>query len=218
MVNLAIFDMMRKPVPNYYEQSATVLINLNIFNNLYLFMSYPQLIFYTIFLFVIPYLAYTQQRVDGPVIEGYGAVWSIDKPDYDTQTDVSWKVVFDIMNSPEDKTKLNPSIETVARFLNMHAQGGVPKDSMKIAMVVHNLASKDLMTDEAYNRRYNQNNPNAGMVMALHQAGVEIIFCGQSSVSRKIPPKDTLEGIQLGLSAMTALIQFQNDNYRLIKF
>ena len=160
MVNLAIFDMMRKPVPNYYEQSAPDIINLNIFKILCLFMAYPQRIFYFIFLFVLPCLAYTQQRVDGPVIEGYGAVWSIDNPDYSTRTDVGWKVVFDVMNSPEDKAKLNPTIETVARFLNMHAQGGVPKDSMKVAMVVHNLASKDIMTDEAYNRRYNQNNPN----------------------------------------------------------
>ena len=56
------------------------------------------------------------------------------------------------------------------------------------------------------------------MIRALFNSGAEIIFCGQSSVSRGFPRSETIEGVQLGLSAMTALIQLQNEGYRLIKF
>jgi len=52
----------------------------------------------------------------------------------------------------------------------------------------------------------------------LIDAGGEIIFCGQSSKSRGFPKEDLIEGVQMSLSAMTALIHLQDDNYRLIKF
>lgn len=158
------------------------------------------------------------QKTAGPIIENYGKVWKIDNPDYKTQTDSEFKVVFDIMNSPEDLSQRNASIETAARFLNMHAQSGVTKENMKIALVVHNKASKDICTNKAYNDRYGVDNPNTEMITALMNAGVEFVFCGQSSASRNFPKKDLQPGVQLGLSAMTALIQFQNKGYRLIKF
>ena len=47
---------------------------------------------------------------------------------------------------------------------------------------------------------------------------VQIIFCGQSSNSRNIPKEQLIDGVQLSLSAMTALIQLQDQGYRLVKF
>ena len=159
-----------------------------------------------------------QEKKAGPVIENFGKVWAIENPDFVTPTDTEYKVVFDIMNSPEDPAQLNASIETAARFLNMHAQAGVPIENMKVALVVHNKASKDIITDTAYQARFQMDNPNAEMVQDLLDAGVQFIFCGQSSVSRNFPIEETITGVELGLSAMTALIQLQNQGYRLIKF
>jgi intracellular sulfur oxidation DsrE/DsrF family protein len=122
------------------------------------------------------------------------------------------------MNSPADTTQQNASIETAARFLNMHAQNGVPAEQMKVALVVHNKASKDLITDIAYKKRYGVENPNSEMINQLLEANVAIIFCGQSSLSRNFPKQDLIPGVQLSLSAMTALIQLQNEGYTFIKF
>lgn len=173
-------------------------------------------------LFTLAFLAlfclHGQEKKSGPIIENYGKVWSIDNPEYSIDKDTEFKVVFDIMNSPEDTNQLNASIETAARFLNMHAQSGVSKDQMKVALVVHNKASKDIITNEAYKKRYGISNPNAEMVQELMDAGVQFIFCGQSSLSRNFPIEETIDGVQLSLSAMTALIQLQNEGYRLIKF
>ena len=171
-----------------------------------LFVLYPSL------------FCWAQTKDAGPVIRDYGKVWEISDPDYKTDTEKELKVVFDIMNSPESHTTINPSIETAARFLNMHAQAGVPISNLKVALVVHNQASKDIITNAAYQERYKTNNPNEGLVKALLEAGTEIIFCGQSSLSRHLPRENMIEGVQLGLSAMTALIQLQNYGYQLIKF
>jgi intracellular sulfur oxidation DsrE/DsrF family protein len=159
-----------------------------------------------------------QEKKAGPIIADYGKVWEINNQDYKIEKNQELKVVFDIMNSPKDTSALNRSIETAARFLNMHAQSGVALENMKVALVVHNKASKDISTNEAYKDKYGVNNPNAEMVQQLMDAGVAFIFCGQSSLSRDFPIEETIPGVQLSLSAMTALIQLQNDGYRLIKF
>ncbi len=159
-----------------------------------------------------------QEKKAGPVINKSGAVWPVADPDYPTNTQKEFKAVFDIMDSPESAEQLNPSIETVARFLNMHAQQGVPPEQLKAVMVVHNKASKDLLKDEIYKSRYGVPNPNSVMIQELMEHGVTVIFCGQSSLSRKIPKDETLSGVQLALSAMTALISLQDEGYRLIKF
>ncbi|MBT8187518.1 MAG: DsrE family protein [Croceitalea sp.] len=162
--------------------------------------------------------AWCQTKKAGPIIPDYGEVWSIDNPDYKIIKDMPLKVVFDIMNSPEDVSSLNKSIETAARFLNMHAQSGVAKENMHVALVVHNQASKDIIINSAYNEKYGTDNPNHDMVKQLMDAGVSFILCGQSSLSRNFPIEETIPGVQLSLSAMTALIQLQNEGYRLIKF
>ncbi|MBQ4915379.1 DsrE family protein [Maribacter sp. MMG018] len=163
-------------------------------------------------------VTFAQEKKSGPIIENYGKVWAIENPDYKVNKDTTFKAVFDIMNSPEDSSQLNTSLETAARFLNMHAQSGVPLEQLKVALVVHNKASKDVITSKAYKAKYGVDNPNEDLLKALIEAGVQVMFCGQSSASRGYPKEDLLDGVQLSLSAMTALIQLQNDNYRLIKF
>lgn len=163
-------------------------------------------------------LILAQQKSAGPVIVDYGEVYEIKDPDFETDKTKEFKVVFDIMNSPEAHDELNKSIETAARFLNMHAQNGVPAEQLEVALVVHNRASKDIITNEAYQKRYGTENPNQEMIQALIASGGQIIFCGQSSVARDFPKDDLIDGVQLSLSAMTALIQLQDKGYRLIKF
>lgn len=161
-------------------------------------------------------LAQTKQT--GPIIKDYGKVWTIENPDFKVDPTKEYKAVFDIMNSPESHESVNATIETAARFLNMHAQSGVPAENLKVALVVHNRASKDVITNEAYQKKYGVDNPNQELIKALMDAGGQIIFCGQSSLSRDFPREDLIEGVQLSLSAMTALIQLQDEDYRLIKF
>ncbi|MEM9076025.1 MAG: DsrE family protein [Bacteroidota bacterium] len=163
-------------------------------------------------------LGLAQEKKTGPVLEEYGEVWTIENPDFVTDTNMEFKVVFDIMQSPESPADLNRSIETAARFLNMHAQSNVPESQLKVALVVHSKASKDVIKNDAYLTRFGTQNPNYTMINQLMEAGVEVILCGQSSKSRKYPKEEFIPGVKISLSAMTALIQLQNKGYQLIKF
>ncbi|WP_435622516.1 DsrE family protein [Flagellimonas sp.] len=163
-------------------------------------------------------ISFAQERKAGPVLEDYGKVWKIENPDFAVDKTMDYKVVFDIMESPDSHTEINRSIETAARFLNMHAQSGIPYSQLNVALVVHSKASKDLINNEAYKARFGVSNPNFNMVNQLMDAGVKVILCGQSSKSRDYPKEDLIPGTEISLSAMTALIQLQNNGYQLIKF
>lgn len=159
-----------------------------------------------------------QEKHTGPVIPDFGAVWDIPGATYPTRTEGTLMAVFDVMQSPEDHTQVNPWIETAARFLNMHAAAGMNPDNLKVALVVHNKASTDLLDHPGYQQRFGSDNPNHALLSALMESGTQVIFCGQSSIAREVPIEQTIDGVQLSLSAMTALLQLQDQGYRLIKF
>ena len=164
------------------------------------------------------YFATAQEKAAGPIIKDYGKVFKVENTDFKIDKKQDFKAVFDVMNTPEGHETINPYIETAARFLNMHAQVGVPKEQLQAAIILHNLAAKDVMNTTAYTIKYGVKNPNAELIKALLEAEVQVILCGQSAMSRGIAKEELIEGVQFSLSAMTALIQLQNENYRLIKF
>jgi intracellular sulfur oxidation DsrE/DsrF family protein len=163
-------------------------------------------------------LSFGQEKSTGPIIKEFGAVYKVENPDFKVDTKQDFKAVFDVGNSPKEHITINPYIETGARFLNMHAQVGVPVNQLKVALVIHGSAAKDILTDAAYKERYATNNPNLQLIKALLAADVQVILCGQSANSRQIEKGEMIKGVQLSLSAMTVLVQLQNENYRLIKF
>ncbi|MEY8779863.1 DsrE family protein [Allomuricauda sp. XS_ASV26] len=178
-------------------------------------MNFQRLPLFVLILFT--FYGYSQSTKAGPIIEDYGAVWEIDNPDFVTDTTQEFKVAFDVKDGPESDTELNRNINTVARFLNMHAQSGVPVSQIKAALIVHGTAARNLLTNEAYKKRYEAANPNLELVKSLLDAGVEVIMCGQSSKTRELPKEELIPGVKIALSAMTANILLQNEGYRPIK-
>lgn len=173
---------------------------------------------FIILLLLLPSALTAQVAEAGPVIKDFGKVYRVDQPTYQTNMESEFKVVFDVLDSPEEEDKRNRKLETAARFLNMHVQAGKDRDLLKVAVVVHGTAATDLLDNEAHSKRFGTPNPNRDLLQALMDEGVEIILCGQSANSRDIDPNTLIPGVKLALSAMTALIQMQQSGYQLIKF
>ena len=85
-------------------------------------------------------------------------------------------------------------------------------------MVIHGKATRELLTDVAFQKRFGMDNPNRALVEALIAADVEVILCGQSAAFGGYDKSELLPGVKLALSAMTALVGLQNQGYRLIAF
>lgn len=157
-------------------------------------------------------------RINGPVIDNYGSVYKVNDIDFTTDSTAIFKVVFDIDRIFENKDLPNPLIETAARFLNLHVQNGMPIENLEVALVIHGAASNDILSNEKHKERFDKPNPNARLLEELDERGVQIILCGQTAAHRNISKEDALPQVKWALSAMTALIQLQNNEYRLIKF
>ncbi len=171
----------------------------------------------TLILF-LPFIAAAQEPATGPVFTEFGKVYDVEEPSFSTDLEGTFKVVFDVLDSPGKGDGINRQLETVARFLNMHVRAGKDRSSLQVALVVHGAAATDLLKPGAYQERFGKSNPNTELIEALLREDVAVILCGQSANHRNIQPASLIPGVKLSLSAMTALVQLQNDGYQLIKF
>lgn len=152
----------------------------------------------------------------GPVIEGYGAVYDVPDIELPTPVDHGYRVVFDVSRSSEEPGDLNPHLNTVARFLNMHARAGVPLERMELAVVLHGVAGKDALREEPFRERFGTRNANLELIRLLADVGVEFYMCGQTAVHRGLPDADLAESVTMALSAMTARAVLAARGYRTV--
>ncbi len=158
------------------------------------------------------------ERVQGKVIPHFGQTYNVDNPDFATDLENPFKVVFDVSSAPEKADVKNRWIETVARFLNMHSEAGKPTSQLDVAMVLHGNASYGLLSNEIYHEKFGVDNPNIPLFEELLDAGVQVILCGQTAAHRDLGANRRIPNIQVALSAMTAMIQLQQKGYILINF
>jgi intracellular sulfur oxidation DsrE/DsrF family protein len=158
------------------------------------------------------------QARTGPAIPGFGPVYSVDEPTFTTDIDAQYRIVFEVAQGAESPDQLNSRIETLARFLNMHAQVGVPRENMKLALVLHGTAGKDALGHDGYRRRYGIDNPNAALLDALGDFGVRVILCGQTQMHRGLERAELVPSVEVALSAMTAIASLASEGYQLIAF
>ena len=161
----------------------------------------------------------------GTAIAEYGKIADVvsDQP-FSKRT--KFKVVFDAAK-PGTPGEVNRSFNSLARFINMHHAQGVPVKNIKLALVLHGGAAKDVTRDSYYIGETEKNvdgkteqigNANAPLIKALLENGVEIYVCGQTAAYYDIKNEDLLPGVKMSLSAMTAHALLQQKGYTLNPF
>jgi intracellular sulfur oxidation DsrE/DsrF family protein len=154
----------------------------------------------------------------GPVVPNYGPVMAPPAGSYNLDPDVHYKVSMDVAGTAEMPGEQNRHLVSAARFLNMHARNGIPQENVEFAIIVHGPAAKDLLTDAAHEKRYNEPNPNTGLLKELNAAGVPIYLCSQTAAFRNMAPEEFSPAVTMSLSAMTAHVRLQQEGYTLIPF
>ena len=127
-----------------------------------------------------------------------------------------YKIAWGIGQGAADKTAdVNPSLPTLARYVNTLAKWGVPKEKRHIIVMFHqrNDDFDIVMTNAAFKAKYGKDNPNIALISALTKAGVQFRACGQAVVGRKIAAKDVNPDIQVDLWAMTTFFNLQMKGY-----
>lgn len=149
-------------------------------------------------------------------IKGDGNYYNV--PEHDEINDSTvFKIAFDVADDAE-KGAQNNSINSLARFINMHLAHGVKPENIQLALVVHGSASVDVLANSEYKKRFNVDNKNQALIEQLLENNTKVYVCGQSATHFKVTPALLIEGVKMSLSAMTAHAQLQQQGYTLNPF
>ncbi|MDH5608381.1 MAG: DsrE family protein [Cyclobacteriaceae bacterium] len=172
-------------------------------------------------LLTIPFLylgfALHAQNESSPLVPDFGKIWDLEnvvKPD----PSKTYKIVIDLKTPITSPGEINEGLDNVARLLNLHATGGIPKENLSVAVVIHGGATSIALDNIGYQAKHTKTNPNLELIRQLREAGVELFVCGQSLTARKHPFGQVNPEIKIGLSMLTVVTEKMMDGYALMVF
>ena len=152
------------------------------------------------------------QDAQFPIIKGFGGIYEIEGgvlPDAESD----YNIVIDLKTMQRDKESINPGLNNVARMMNLHGLGGVKPENLKVAVVIHGGTTEAILNNEAYQKRYEVDNPNLELIDTLKEAGVEIYVCGQSLLAREYALEEVNTQVTIGLSMLTVFTTYMNNGF-----
>ncbi len=158
-----------------------------------------------------------QKRVN-PVIKNFGGIYDIPEATVKPDPNQEYKIVIDVYGGSEDKSKIDRSLNNVARMLNLHAVGGVSPEKMSVVLALHAQSTYSIMDNDSYRKKFGSENPNIKLVEELNEAGVKITVCGQSLKSRNVKGNRLLSEVEIATSMLTTVTSYQMKGYQLLKF
>lgn len=149
----------------------------------------------------------------GKTIPTFGKIAAVADADLVIPPDMEFRVAFDV-GKQSDPGQINRTLDSAARFINMHVEAGVAKENIHVAVVVHGSAALDLTRHEVYRKLHGgKDNANVDALNALMDNNTEIYLCGQTAAYRGVGKDDLVPGVKLALSAMTAHAWLLQHNY-----
>lgn len=163
-------------------------------------------------LFLLSGIYLSAQQPHYPIIKGYGGIYEIEDS-VNPDPGMEYKIVVDLKFLDRDKESVNRGLDNVARMMNLHGLGGVKAENVSVAVVIHGGATDLVLTNEAYQKRYEVYNPNLELISILKQAGVEVYVCGQSLLAREYEPEEVNPEISIGLSMLTVFTTYMHKGF-----
>ena len=146
---------------------------------------------------------------NGPTVPGFGAIVPVPTAANTPDPRLRYRVMFSVTKAAEAPAKLSPSLDKVARFLNLLGSRGIRPEPNDIVVILHGPATATTLTDDAYRARFGVTNPNLALIQALRRSGAAIHVCGQALAAQKIDRSMVSGDVTIDLSAMTTIATFQ---------
>jgi len=151
------------------------------------------------------------------VIPGYGAITPVEGATERPDRTLRYRVLFGVTKAASAPDKINPSLEKVARFLNLLGKDGVRPKPGDVVVIVSGPATPIVTDDAAYSRKTGvAANPNLALIEELKRAGVSVRVCSQALVGNKVDPATVEKGVAIDVSALTTMATLQLRGWALI--
>lgn len=129
----------------------------------------------------------------------------------------TYRIAWAVNVGPERPDSVVPGFRSVANFLRVGDANGVPRANQKLAIVVWGTATHSLLADDAYRAARGVGNASIPLLQALHDAGVQIIVCGEALMNRKLDPRDLLPFVKIAPTATMALATLHTEGYAIFR-
>jgi intracellular sulfur oxidation DsrE/DsrF family protein len=151
-----------------------------------------------------------------PAIQGYGGIHPTEGASERPDRRLRYRVVFNITKAAPEPGKVNPSLDKVARFLNLLAADGVRPRRGDVVAIVHGAATPLVMSNEAYRAKHGAPNPNLELIRRLREAGAEVHVCSQALFGNRIERTSVAELVEVDVAALVTIANLQLRGYALI--
>lgn len=158
-----------------------------------------------------------QKKWVNPIVKGYGRILDLEDVDVKPDPNMKYNILIELVNDMDKPNRVDFYANNVARLINLHAVGGVPKENLNVTLVIHAQATNSVLNSEKYKAKYKEDSPYEDFYKALNDAGVEVIVCGQSLSMFGHKPKDVLPDIKIATSALTVMSTYQQKGYSFFK-
>ena len=152
-----------------------------------------------------------------PVIADYGKITPVEGAAERPDRSLRYRVLFSVTKAAPTPGQVNPSLEKVARFLNLLGADGVRPARGDVVVIVHGPATPLVAENGAYATKTGAAaNPNLPLIAALERAGVSVRVCSQALVGNKVDPATVDKDIEIDVSALTTMATLQLRGWALI--
>jgi intracellular sulfur oxidation DsrE/DsrF family protein len=149
----------------------------------------------------------TPASADTLAVPHFGAIVDVPGAQMRPDASASYHVVFGVTKAAPASGSANPSLDRVARFVNLLAHYGVPRDHVHVVAIVSGPATGIVA------KAGTTPSPDAQLVAELIAAGVSIDLCSQAAHAHGLAQADLLPGVRLDVSAITTIATLQAQGY-----
>jgi len=150
------------------------------------------------------------------IIGKFGKVYPTEKPGSSFETDKEYKIIFDVFTDWSTEDESNPKLQSIIDYLNRSSEQGVSEENMKVAVIFHGTATKNVLNNKAYQRIFNTDNPNTALIEKLREAQVELYVDRKSYFGNVYELEDKASNIRMAYSALAALMRYEKDGYLIV--
>ncbi|MES2904325.1 MAG: DsrE family protein [Pseudomonadota bacterium] len=156
-------------------------------------------------------------QTGSPRIAEYGAIAPLTGVETRADPALRYRAVFNITKAAATPDKVNPSLEKVARLLNLLDRDKIRPAPGDIVVIVHGAGTPIVTNSAVYAAKTKaQHNPNIALIDKLRNAGVIVAVCSQALHGNRIATSELVPGVRVDLSAMTTLAALQSQGWALI--
>jgi intracellular sulfur oxidation DsrE/DsrF family protein len=153
---------------------------------------------------------------ENSAVEAYGKILYLPHASYQPQPDQVYQIVFAVSAAQSSPDSTNPSLEVIARAVNLYTASGVPLKQLKFVSVAYGDATPSMLADARHEEIFGTRNPNLPLIKALRAVGVDVTVCGQAVAKHNYPFEWLDSDVTLTLSAITTLSTLEHKGYSLI--